>query len=200
AELLLTRDLGSECINIGVVFMKSHPANAKFLQDLIIWLWHHPYEFCQKAFAGLMGLEDLQWNSLYGNTVLSMAKPLDGQETRTGSSSITTWTAPVRWTLRSPCLRLTSLDLLHPQWTGLVRGYVNLFDLFYANDKLNLSDPVTPLYLQDEQVKSQLDFSRHPAPIKLQPCSHIEESAYPSWKQRQRAQLRERRELWPVQL
>ncbi|CAK9102750.1 unnamed protein product, partial [Durusdinium trenchii] len=175
AELLLTRDLGSECINIGVVFMKSHPANAKFLQDLIIWLWHHPYEFCQKAFAGLMGLEDLQWNSLYGNTVLSMAKPLDGQETRTGSSSITTWTAPVR-------------------------GYVNLFDLFYANDKLNLSDPVTPLYLQDEQVKSQLDFSRHPAPIKLQPCSHIEESAYPSWKQRQRAQLRERRELWPVQL
>lgn len=42
------------------------------------------------------------------------------QETRTGSSSITTWTAPVRWTLRSPCLRLTSLDLLHPQWTGLV--------------------------------------------------------------------------------
>ncbi|CAJ1328910.1 unnamed protein product, partial [Effrenium voratum] len=41
--------------------------------------------------------------------------------------------------------------------------YVNLFDLFYANPKLDLADATTPLFQQDPQVQDELLGSRLPA-------------------------------------
>ena len=46
----------------SIIKKKRPPANQQLIadtklkhhQDLIVWLWHHPYEFCQKAFLGLL--------------------------------------------------------------------------------------------------------------------------------------------------
>ncbi|CAJ1437825.1 unnamed protein product [Effrenium voratum] len=165
AELLVSRDLGSECLNIGVLYLKAHPDVAAFLQELIIWLWNHPYEFCQKAFAGLLGVEDLHWNEMFGD----LGK------------------AP-RWAILDPVNAFVSSIVYSGDvqgWTGdleniiiyhfldasgavdtkfAVAGrYVNLFDLFYANPKLDLADATTPLFQQDPQVQDELLGSRLPA-------------------------------------
>ncbi|CAJ1409712.1 unnamed protein product [Effrenium voratum] len=59
AEMLVSRDFGSECLNTGVIYVKACPSTADFFHRLLLWLWHHPFEFSQKAFAGLLGQEQL---------------------------------------------------------------------------------------------------------------------------------------------
>merc|ERR1712217_941018 len=52
--------------------------------------------------------------------------------------------------------------------------YVNLFDLFYVNAKLNLSSADVDLWQQDDEVKQQLLFSRQPsAPESLHDCRMV---------------------------
>merc|ERR1712190_162623 len=48
---------GGECLNTGVIYFKAHPRTVMFLRSLLTWLWHHPYEFSQKAFSGFLGHE-----------------------------------------------------------------------------------------------------------------------------------------------
>ncbi|CAJ1427168.1 unnamed protein product, partial [Effrenium voratum] len=198
AELLLTRDMGGECINIGVVFMKSHPDTARFMQELIVWLWHHPYEFCQKAFAGIMGLEDLQWNDFFGSPVGQLPRwafldSLNAFVTSTVySGEVNGWTGGADQIVIYHFLDGTGG--VDPKF-AVAGEYQSLFELFYNNEKLDLADGTTPLYEQDERVMSQLDFSQQPKPTKLLPCSHIEEHAYPAWKRRQRKELLKRQDI-----
>lgn len=189
AELLLTRDFGGECINIGVVYMKAHADTATFLQDLIRWLWVHPYEFCQKAFAGLMGLEDITWNEVFGDPV----KHVPRWAFLDSSNSFVTSTIYSK-ELQGWTGKLENIIIYHfldgaggVEQNYAVEGkYVNLFELFYANPKLNLDDTKLPLYEQDEQVKQQLLSTRQETvPAKLRACLAIEESAAPKWKKRQ---------------
>ncbi|CAE6939217.1 unnamed protein product [Symbiodinium natans] len=186
AELLLTRDFGGECINIGVVYMKSHPDTALFMQELIRWLWHHPYEFCQKAFAGMMGLEDITWNDQYGNPVGVVPRWgfLDSTNSFATSTvydaSLQGWTGDLQKVVIYHFL--DGLGVVDPE-LAVAGEYMDLFALFYQNPALNLEDTRTPLYDQDERVRKQLLFARQPTPpAQLQPCGHYEVSAYPaSW-------------------
>eukprot|EP00930_Biecheleria_cincta_P081535 TRINITY_DN7060_c0_g1_i1.p1 TRINITY_DN7060_c0_g1~~TRINITY_DN7060_c0_g1_i1.p1 ORF type:complete len:729 (+),score=113.78 TRINITY_DN7060_c0_g1_i1:141-2327(+) len=199
AELLLTRDFGGECINIGVVYMKSHADTARFLQDLIRWLWVHPYEFCQKAFAGLMGLEDITWNEVFGDPVKHVPRWafLDSANSFVTSTiyskELQGWTG-----------ELENIIIYHfldgaggVEQNYAVEGrYVNLFELFYDNSKLNLDDIRLPLYEQDEEVRQQLMSTRQEtAPVELRACSAIEESAEPKWKKRQRQNTLDRPDI-----
>eukprot|EP00913_Durusdinium_trenchii_P019970 g18769.t1 len=101
--------------------------------------------------------QDLQWNSLYGNTVEALPRwgfldSLNAFVTSSIYGEATGWTGDED--------RIVIYHYL--DGTGAVdpaiavRGYVNLFDLFYANDKLNLSDPVTPLYLQEPLLREHV--------------------------------------------
>lgn len=204
AELLLTRDFGGECINIGVVYMKSHPSTSLFVQGLIRWLWNHPYEFCQKAFAGMMGLEDVTWNDQYGDPVRSVPRWgfLDSANSFATSTvydaSLQGWTGDLQKILIYHFL--DGLGAVDPE-LAVTGEYTDLFTLFYQNPLLNLGDTQTPLHEQDASVRKQLLFTRQPAPpSQLQACGHYETSAYPAWKKRQREKLQTRLDIRPVQL
>ena len=204
AELLLTRDFGGECINIGVVYMKSHPSTSLFVQGLIRWLWNHPYEFCQKAFAGMMGLEDVTWNDQYGDPVRSVPRWgfLDSANSFATSTvydaSLQGWTGDLQKILIYHFL--DGLGAVDPE-LAVTGEYTDLFTLFYQNPLLNLGDTQTPLYEQDARVRKQLLFTRQPTPpSQLQACGHYETSAYPAWKKRQREKLQTRLDIRPVQL
>ncbi|CAE7944765.1 unnamed protein product [Symbiodinium sp. KB8] len=203
AELLLTRDFGSECLNIGVVYAKAHADTAEFLQELIVWLWNHPYEFCQKAFAGMMGQEDIQCNDLFGDPVRAVPRwgfleSLNLFVTSTVyNGDVQGWTGDIDKIIIFHFLDSTG-DVNHE--FALKGGYVNLFDAFYDNPQLNLSDVDKPLYEQDHQIRALLMESRQLPPTRLWPCLNTDPASLPEWKKIQRNQILNRSELRPVEM
>mmetsp|Transcript_130629 Transcript_130629/g.418882 ORF Transcript_130629/g.418882 Transcript_130629/m.418882 type:complete len:582 (-) Transcript_130629:102-1847(-) len=200
AELVLSKDFGSECINIGVTYLKSHPDSADWMQRLLIWMWHHPYEFCQKAFAGLMGLEDLSRYEVFGSPVGRVPRrtfldPLNQFVTSTVySREAQGWTGDMEGIVIYHFLDgIGGVDE-----NQAVQGkYVNLYDLFYDNLALNLSDTSRPLWVQDPLIQQHLLWSRQPAPpTKEHICAFVEHAAWPSWKWKQRQEVL--RSLGPV--
>ncbi|CAL1149766.1 unnamed protein product, partial [Cladocopium goreaui] len=176
-QLLVSRDFGTECLNTGVIFAKSHPLTVAFWERLLLWLWHHPFEFTQKAFAALLGVERV---ALHG----SLAEPqlpqlphwglLDPQNAFVTSKVYSSngvhfegWTGD-----------LEEIVVFHfldgsgsVEQNNSIRGYKDLFEVFLSNPKVNLSDTRIPLYDQDPVVRSELLWSRHDAaPQELLKC------------------------------
>jgi len=54
-DVLVARDFARNCLNTGILYVRSSRASAAFLTRLLIWLWRRPYEFSQKAFGLLLG-------------------------------------------------------------------------------------------------------------------------------------------------
>lgn len=177
AEILVSADFGCECLNTGVIYFKAHPDVADFLHSLLVWLWHHPYEFSQKAFSAMLGKENVS------HVPLGIAVP--------------------RWGILDRYTQFVTSMVYSPEtegWTGdmddiliyhfldgtggvdkarAVSGeYLNLYDLFYANDALNLSDTLTPLWRQDARVELSLWRSWKPnPPDALLPCMLLPSSS-----------------------
>lgn len=192
AEMAVSKDFGTECINIGVTYVKSHASTIDFMQRLLIWLWHHPYEFCQKAFAGMMGLEDLTRVSVAGPVVGALPRWTFLESTNQFVTSSVYGQAAQGWTGNIDRIVIFHfLDGIGGVDESSVQGqYVNLYDLFYKNPSLNLSDTSRPLWEQDEGVRRQLLRSRQLAiPNFVPPCTAIEFEAWPIWKKEQRAQV-----------
>lgn len=74
AEVLVSRDFGSECLNIGVLYAKAHEDSAEFFSGLLIWLWYHPYEFDQNALMGFLGLRNLTQEQVFGRQVVKIPR------------------------------------------------------------------------------------------------------------------------------
>eukprot|EP00927_Polykrikos_kofoidii_P010109 TRINITY_DN14281_c1_g1_i1.p1 TRINITY_DN14281_c1_g1~~TRINITY_DN14281_c1_g1_i1.p1 ORF type:complete len:746 (+),score=101.77 TRINITY_DN14281_c1_g1_i1:200-2239(+) len=174
-ELLVSRDFGSFCLNTGVIYMKAHPDTADFLASLMTWLWHHPYEFSQKAFSGFLGVEKISSESIEGMLFERMPRwnildPMNGFVTSiVYHKHVEGWTG-----------RLEEIVIYHfldgtggvDESTSVEGRYVNLYDLFYANPALNLSDIKEPLWLQDPRVERALLKSYHPdPPAEVERCS-----------------------------
>lgn len=174
AEILVSRDFGSVCLNTGVIYFKAHEDTADFVSTLLVWMWHHPYEFSQKAFSAFLLVE----NVTRAPFDLPMAKvprwkhldPINAFVTNTVyNQEVEGWTG-----------NLDDIVVFHfLDGTGgvdpekAVRGeYANLYDLFYANNNLNLSDASVPLWKQDKHVENVILFSRKPAvPQSLYSCT-----------------------------
>eukprot|EP00928_Gymnodinium_smaydae_P080191 TRINITY_DN6393_c0_g1_i2.p1 TRINITY_DN6393_c0_g1~~TRINITY_DN6393_c0_g1_i2.p1 ORF type:complete len:593 (-),score=105.38 TRINITY_DN6393_c0_g1_i2:39-1817(-) len=174
AEVLVSRDFGAECLNTGVIYFKAHPDTAELLTALLGWLWHHPYEFSQKAFSAFLRHEN-------ATDARVQVLPLDFVP---------------RWRVLDPVNGfVTSVvyDLGVEGWTGRLDGilifhfldgtggvdperavegrYLNLYDLFYDNPRVDLEDLATPLWVQDQRIERVLLRSRLPAvPATLIPC------------------------------
>eukprot|EP00435_Cladocopium_sp_Y103_P071055 s145_g36.t1 len=151
---------------------------------------------------GFEKAKDVQWNSLFGDIVRSVPRWAFLDSLNAFVTSTIYGEGAMGWTgTEDQIVIYHFLDGTGGVDSSIsVRGYVNLFDLFYANDRLNLSEIETPLYVQDPQIQAQLDFSRLEGPVQLQACSHLEEAAFPAWKLRQRQDLRNRRDIRPIQL
>eukprot|EP00931_Biecheleriopsis_adriatica_P045855 TRINITY_DN26279_c0_g1_i1.p1 TRINITY_DN26279_c0_g1~~TRINITY_DN26279_c0_g1_i1.p1 ORF type:complete len:722 (-),score=141.28 TRINITY_DN26279_c0_g1_i1:120-2258(-) len=173
-ELLVSRDFGAECLNTGVIFLKAHPDIAQLLSSLLVWLWHHPYEFSQKAFSAFLrhekstndGIEPLPIKKVPRWTVLD---PMNAFVTSiVYSAGVEGWTG-----------NLEGIVVFHfLDGTGgvdeerAVEGrYLNLYDLFYDNPKLDLTNLDVPLWVQDPRVEQVLMRSRNSeVPQELQKC------------------------------
>lgn len=177
AEVLVSRDFGSNCLNIGVVYLKAHPDTAFFLTSLLGWLWHHPYEFCQKAFSAFLGQQSVTQSTMFGNPVRKIPRwgvldPLNAFVTNTVyNAEVEGWTG-----------NLEDIVLYHfLDGTGgadadraVFGKYVNLYELFYANPALDLRNADSPLWVQDARVKEQLMSGRRSeAPSVLVPCTML---------------------------
>ncbi|CAK0854315.1 unnamed protein product [Prorocentrum cordatum] len=173
-EVLVSRDFGSTCLNTGVIFFKAHADTATLLSTLLVWLWHHPYEFSQKAFSAFLRVENV-------SNLLGGGLPVQ---------------ADLRWAALDPHNQFVTSTVYNADvegWTGdmddivvfhfldgtggvditrAVAGeYINLYDLFYANPELDLADTKVPLWKQDPRVEASLLRSRRPSPpSSLYPC------------------------------
>eukprot|EP00928_Gymnodinium_smaydae_P020370 TRINITY_DN17872_c1_g2_i1.p1 TRINITY_DN17872_c1_g2~~TRINITY_DN17872_c1_g2_i1.p1 ORF type:complete len:839 (+),score=176.02 TRINITY_DN17872_c1_g2_i1:87-2603(+) len=178
ADLLVTRDLGTECVNVGVFYARATPVVANFLVDLLAWMWRHPYASDQVAFGGFLGAQSLLPDRSTWTTELPEAP---------------------RWAVLDPTARFATAAVYDrglEGWTGLLEDvvvfhfldggggvnadtalagkYVNMFDLFYANPSLNLSSVSVPLWLQDDAVRRALLASWLPeAPKPLRHCDFV---------------------------
>eukprot|EP00927_Polykrikos_kofoidii_P039125 TRINITY_DN33550_c0_g1_i1.p1 TRINITY_DN33550_c0_g1~~TRINITY_DN33550_c0_g1_i1.p1 ORF type:complete len:734 (-),score=97.40 TRINITY_DN33550_c0_g1_i1:59-2260(-) len=181
-ELLVSRDFAGECLNTGIIYAKAHPATNAFVARLVKWLWFHPYEFSQRAFSAMLGVE----------RVLSIG--MARMESERGIED-----EPPRWTTLDATNRFVTrwsygtsgVDAVEG-WTGSLEEiiifhfldaegsshsdsrkgeYQNLFEVFFFNTNLDLADGHTPLWKQDPDVLEILLSSRHEeAPKKLFPC------------------------------
>eukprot|EP00927_Polykrikos_kofoidii_P010110 TRINITY_DN14281_c1_g1_i2.p1 TRINITY_DN14281_c1_g1~~TRINITY_DN14281_c1_g1_i2.p1 ORF type:complete len:786 (+),score=105.69 TRINITY_DN14281_c1_g1_i2:83-2440(+) len=174
-ELLVSRDFGSFCLNTGVIYMKAHPDTADFLASLITWLWHHPYEFSQKAFSGFLGVENITSEAMEGRLFARMPRWNTLDPMNAFVTSIVYHKHVEGWTGR-----LEEIVIYHfldgtggvDESTAVEGRYVNLYDLFYANPTLNLSDIKEPLWLQDPRVEHALLKAHHQdPPAEVQRCS-----------------------------
>eukprot|EP00746_Dinoflagellata_sp_MGD_P055519 gnl/MRDRNA2_/MRDRNA2_24148_c0_seq1.p1 gnl/MRDRNA2_/MRDRNA2_24148_c0~~gnl/MRDRNA2_/MRDRNA2_24148_c0_seq1.p1 ORF type:complete len:337 (-),score=55.10 gnl/MRDRNA2_/MRDRNA2_24148_c0_seq1:66-1031(-) len=184
AEVLVSRDFGSECLNTGVIYFKAHPDTAELLVSLLVWLWHHPYEFSQKAFSAFLGVQnatDGHWSSLPTQTIdtdglLNLRMPrwavLDPMNAFVTSAvydlGIEGWTGKLEEIVIFHFLDGTGgVDTDH----AIDGKYVNLYDLFYDNPLVDLMDISRPLWAQDERIERALLRSRLPnPPARLAPC------------------------------
>ncbi|CAE6921010.1 hypothetical protein AK812_SmicGene3321 [Symbiodinium microadriaticum] len=174
-------------LDFDVVLFKAHADTAEFLQELIVWLWNHPYEFCQKAFASMMGQEDIQCNDLSETQC----------ERTVYNGDVQGWTGDIDKIIIFHFL--DSTGDVNPEF-ALKGGYVNLFDAFYDYPELNLSDVDKPLYEQDHQVRALLMESRQFPPTRLSPCLNTDWASLPEWKKIQRNQILSRSELRLVEM
>eukprot|EP00929_Paragymnodinium_shiwhaense_P054268 TRINITY_DN27189_c0_g1_i3.p1 TRINITY_DN27189_c0_g1~~TRINITY_DN27189_c0_g1_i3.p1 ORF type:complete len:712 (-),score=133.75 TRINITY_DN27189_c0_g1_i3:452-2587(-) len=174
AEVLTSRDFGGNCLNTGITFFKATNGTSLFITELISWLWRHPHEFCQKAFGGLLGYDNLTYPEVsgYPYTKLPRWGFLD-METHFGTNvvynkGIEGWTG-----------RIEDIVIYHfleggggvDQSAAFFGKHANLFDLFYANPKLDVRNIDIPLWVQDPDIETQLYSARLPAPIqRLAPC------------------------------
>lgn len=173
AEVMVSRDFGSECLNTGVVYVKAHEDTAIFLSSLMAWLWRHPYEFSQKAFSGFL-LHEILGHGPFALEVVRVPRwevldPLNAFVTNTVyHADVEGWTG-----------EMENIAIYHfldgtggaDENRAVYGRYVNLYDLFYANDRLNLSDTSVPLWVQDKEVEEALLRSRRPSPPEtLYPC------------------------------
>ncbi|CAD7951954.1 unnamed protein product [Amoebophrya sp. A120] len=53
-EMLISYSFISDCICNGFFFMKSTPRMEEWMKQLIIWLYHHPYEHDQRAMSAFL--------------------------------------------------------------------------------------------------------------------------------------------------
>jgi len=171
AEILVSRDFGSECLNTGVIYFKAHKDTAYFLETLMVWLWHHPYEFSQKAFSAFLEVESVSnlkratKVELYDIKKMPRWKPLDSLNKFV--TSIVYNPAVEGWTGN-----MEDIVIYHfldgnggaNAATAVAGKYVNLFEAFYSNSNLDLADLSRPLWEQDEDVKHILLQSRNPGP------------------------------------
>eukprot|EP00415_Alexandrium_ostenfeldii_P001831 UN1831 len=159
--------------NTGVIYFKAHEDTASFLSMLLVWLWHHPYEFSQKAFSAFLLVENVT-REPYRLPILKVPRwnhldPANGFVTSTVyNPEVEGWTGDIDKIIVYHFLDGTGG--VDP--TRAVAGqYTNLYDLFYANPALNLSDVSVPLWKQDEMVERALFWSRRPKlPGRLHPC------------------------------
>jgi len=58
-DMATCRDFRVKCTNTGIIYFKSTPSTQMFLNNWLTWIWWHPYEFSQKAFASFFGIEEV---------------------------------------------------------------------------------------------------------------------------------------------
>ena len=181
ACIMVSRSFGDACMNIGLFYVKAGKVQHQFVIHLIHWLWYHPYDHDQVAFQSLLE-SDIQtlhksdvrwpyWDHLlwlreqglkagvldpYNKFVTSRVYHFDG------------WTGDIHEIVAFHFLDgqggVSELDAV----TG---EYVDHWELFYRNDRLNLSETHTPLYVQDRLVKDRIMSSRvEDRPLELRPC------------------------------
>lgn len=173
AEVLVSRDFGSECLNTGVIYFKAHEDTAALVALLLVWLWHHPYEFSQKAFSAFLGVENVSevpaWLPLGKLPTWSTLEYLNQFVTSTVyNPEVEGWTGNIDDIVIYHFLDGTGgVDTSR----AVAGQYINLYDLFFSNPSLDLGDPSRPLWEQDQRVEAALLRSRQPSPPKkLYPC------------------------------
>lgn len=176
-EVLVGRDLGSECLNTGVIYVKAHPDVAGFLASLLVWLWHHPYEFSQKAFSAFLGHEVATDNN-YAPLPIQVIPRWTVLDPRNAFVTSAVYNLGVEGWVGN----LEDILIFHfLDGTGgvdpdlAIQGkYVNLYELFYENPELDLANGTWPLWEQDPRVELALLRSRLPeAPAQLLPCAML---------------------------
>lgn len=176
-DVATARDFGVTCANTGVIYFKSTPATQRFLHNYLTWIWHHPYEFSQKAFSAFFGIEKAAHGSesppgpgyeTYGPAKLALMESTQHIVTQLVYGIAEGWAGSI-----------DNIVLFHfVDGTGGVdaekavnKRYVNAYEVFYNNANLDLSDVTVPLHEQDENVKEFILRSRwEKKPEKLQKC------------------------------
>merc|ERR1712151_1387033 len=160
--------------NTGVIYFKAHPDTAEFLVALLLWLWHHPYEFSQKAFSAFLKHEQATDDRFFPLPLQKVPRwnvlePMNAYVTSAVYNlGVEGWTGDLD--------RIVVFHFL--DGTGgvdperAIEGrYLNLYDLFYDNPRLDLKDVGRPLWLQDDRVERVLLRSRlQSPPTELIPC------------------------------
>ncbi|CAD7930514.1 unnamed protein product [Amoebophrya sp. A25] len=169
-DVVSGRDFGVECANTGILLLKATPATQLFLQNWLIWSWWHPYEFSQKTFASFFGIEHVALHNrsppgagFYPDTGvrkprLKFFEATQEVVTRLAYGDAEGWFGDVE-----------KIKVFHyVDGTGGVdenlavnKKYVNAFEVFYDNDKLNLADGTLRLHIQDRGIADFLLRSRH---------------------------------------
>lgn len=178
-EILVARDLGSACLNTGVIYVKSHPDVADLLTSLLKWLWHNPYEFSQKAFSAFLGNEQATDDRIAPLPLKTIPRWAILEPTNAFVSSAVYNLGVEGWVGRMEDIIvyhfLDGTGGVDPE-RALEGQYVNLYDLFFKNPRLDLTNKDVPLWEQDSRVESALLRSRLPeVPSKLVPCAMLDD-------------------------
>eukprot|EP00392_Amoebophrya_sp_AT5.2_P000764 g765.t1 len=173
-DVVTGRDFAVNCANTGILLLKSTPSAQLFLQNWLLWSWWHPYEFSQKTFSSFFDIET--------TAMRNRAPPGPGFYPDTGvrkpvleffESTNEVVTQLVYGDAEGWFGEMEKIKIFHfVDGTGGVdeslavnKKYVNAFDVFYDNDKIDLEDAKTPLHEQDAGIGEFLLRSRHQKPF-----------------------------------
>lgn len=174
ADVLTSRDFGGACLNTGITYFRSTQATTTFITSLLEWMWRHPYEFCQKAFGGFLGYDTLTKESVFGVQYVAVPRwgfldPLTHFGTNiVYNRGVEGWTG-----------RIEDIVIYHfldggggvDSESAILGRHANLYDMFYANPKLDLGNTIVPLWQQDEDIERHLLSTRLASPPGvLTPC------------------------------
>lgn len=186
ADILVSRDFGTDCVNVGLFYLKAHRDVVDLVETLLLWMWHRPHHDDQKAFAGMLGVADLHDEKQFGTLLQKVPRwgyldPLNRFVTNVVYfRDIEGWTGDIRNILVFHFLDGSGhVDDDRAQ----IGRYVNQFELFYANPQVDLSDVRRPLWEQDASIHRWLMRSWHSdAPRVLRSCETIDSGGMPRWK------------------
>jgi len=179
-ELLISGAFAVDCVCSGVVFFRAVPRTRKWLEELLVWMYEHPYEHDQKAVSAFLRAgervafdealpvrpeEAPRWAFLDPETQFVSARHVD----------VAGWTGDpddiVAFHMLHGDSDETETSRQFAARNGLGVGYTPLMDLFF-----NRSDSLPELYSTaalphrlSEELKEALWRSRWPTPRPLSP-------------------------------
>lgn len=175
-SVLVTRDFGSECLNTGVILFRADAGATAFVQRILVWLWFYAFEFSQKAFSAFLGVEQVFHKDLppIGRVEKMSREPPPKWATLESTNQFVTnmvygssredsvegWYGELDEIVTYHFLDAGGVD---PS-AALAGKYINLYEMFYLNEKVDVANLEVPVWEQDPQLKEVMMLARHSKP------------------------------------